>query len=207
MNFGLADDVWAGGTLNRIGDAANVTVNGSTTAGLTYTGPANGSALTNVETIGTLTFSGGRNNVTLVPGTGNEVQITTGTHRPHEQRHRRPPRRESQWHRRGLDAARRHHPDGSPHRRRRRRRRDEQEHRPLPPRRHLGHRRRHGFRDARWGERRRVFSRPREYSATIAGDDSLRNVSTAGGETVTSNMRINSLRVTGGTTTINAGAT
>ena len=75
--FGSPEDVLPGGT-NRIVDNANVTVNGSSIGGLTYVGPAAGSA-SKEEVIGTLTISNGRNNVTLVPGNGNDVQLTAGS--------------------------------------------------------------------------------------------------------------------------------
>lgn len=78
LTVGAVGDVWSGGPLNRLADAANVTVNGSSIGGLNYTGPAAGSS-GNVETIATLTISNGRNNVTLITGTGNDVQLTAGT--------------------------------------------------------------------------------------------------------------------------------
>lgn len=78
MTVGAVGDVWSSGPLNRLADTANVTVNGSSVGGFTYAGPAAGST-GNVETIGTLTISSGRNNITLVPGTGSDVQLSAGT--------------------------------------------------------------------------------------------------------------------------------
>lgn len=75
--FGAVGDV-VSVPLNRIADTANVTVNGTTTGGFTYNGPATGSSGT-VETFATLTASAGRNFVTVNPGTGNEVQLSIGS--------------------------------------------------------------------------------------------------------------------------------
>lgn len=77
LTVGAVGDVVAG-TLNRISDTANITLAGSATGGFTYVGPAAGSG-GNEENIGTLTASNGRNQVTLVAGTDNEVQVTTGS--------------------------------------------------------------------------------------------------------------------------------
>ncbi|MHA3771845.1 beta strand repeat-containing protein [Verrucomicrobiota bacterium sgz303538] len=76
LTIGAIGDV-VSGTLDRLADNANLTLNGTSSGGFTYNGPATGSG-GNVETIGTLTVSAGRNNFTLNPGTGNDVQITTG---------------------------------------------------------------------------------------------------------------------------------
>ncbi|QIF00993.1 autotransporter-associated beta strand repeat-containing protein [Roseimicrobium sp. ORNL1] len=74
MVWGAVGDVVAG-TLNRISDSANVTLNGTTSGGLTMNGPAATSG-GNEEVIGTLTASAGRNTLTLVAGTGNSTQLT-----------------------------------------------------------------------------------------------------------------------------------
>jgi autotransporter-associated beta strand protein len=206
MNFGLAADVWAGGTLNRINDAANVTLNGSSTGGLNYTGPSNGDALTNVETIGTLTFSNGRNNLTLAPGTGNEVQITTGT--LVRANNGTGVVRGANLNGTGAGSTRLvvtttagvltggAGADGATNK--------------SIIRYLLGDTAANGAGsgfvtlDGTNGVRLLAAA---EYDATIAGDASLRNVSTAGGETVSSSVTINSLRLTGGTTTLNSGVT
>ncbi len=78
MTVGAAGDLWITGALNRLTDAATVMLSGSTVGGFTYVGPATGSS-DNVEVIGSISVTNGRNNFTLVPGTGNEVQVTTGT--------------------------------------------------------------------------------------------------------------------------------
>ena len=75
---GAVADVWVTGALSRLADTATVTLNGSSSGGLIYNGPATGSS-GNVETIGSLAVSNGRNIVTLIPGTSNEVQLTAST--------------------------------------------------------------------------------------------------------------------------------
>lgn len=77
LRIGATTDVWTTGALNRISDGATITLNGTaSTNGLAFQGPATGST-GNVETIGTLAINLGRNYVTLVPGTGNELQINS----------------------------------------------------------------------------------------------------------------------------------
>lgn len=72
MSFGQVGDVVAG-ALNRINDASTLTMNGR--VAVTYTGPAAGSGGFN-ETLGAMTSSVGLNSFTLVPGTGADVQVT-----------------------------------------------------------------------------------------------------------------------------------
>lgn len=75
MIVGAVGDVVIG-ALDRLANNANVTLNGSTTGGLTINGPASGSG-GNTEVIDTLTVSAGKNNLNLVAGTGNSLQLTT----------------------------------------------------------------------------------------------------------------------------------
>lgn len=77
LTLGATADIWNSGTLNRFGDTGSIILNSSNANGVIYNGPALGST-GNIETIGTLTFSNGRNFFNLVPAAGNEVQITTG---------------------------------------------------------------------------------------------------------------------------------
>ncbi|MEZ0276328.1 MAG: beta strand repeat-containing protein, partial [Roseimicrobium sp.] len=78
LRIGAVADVWTNSVLNRVSDTATITLSGTaSTNGLAFHGPA-ATSTGNVETIGTLAVNLGRNYVTLVPGTGNELQVNTG---------------------------------------------------------------------------------------------------------------------------------
>lgn len=77
MVLGALTDVVTG-PLNRINDSATVNLNGSTNGGLTVNGPATGSGGF-TETIGSLVTTNGRNIINLAASTGEQVQLTAGT--------------------------------------------------------------------------------------------------------------------------------
>jgi fibronectin-binding autotransporter adhesin len=198
-SFGMPTDLWTSGALNRINDNATVTLNGSSI--FSYTGPASGSS-GKVERIGNLVISNGRNILTLSPGTDSDVQVTAstlsransgvvlirgaslGSTGPGSTRLvlTTPVVAGSG----GADGTTTKNivpfaigdtPTGAGS----------------------------GFltHDATIGLRLLAEA---EYDTAIAGASApLRNVSTGGGETVSADVRINSLRVTGGPTSINAG--
>ncbi|TLD72181.1 PEP-CTERM sorting domain-containing protein [Phragmitibacter flavus] len=200
LTVGAVGDVIAT-PLNRLSDTATVTLNSSTGGGFTYIGPASGSA-SNVETIGTLAISAGRNQITLVPGTGNEVQITASALTRANN---------------GTMLIRGDNLGGA----------GPGSTRLLAPATLSGANGADGTTQKSilaWGvggdsatsagtdfltydntSGYRLLTAA-EYASTISGSNTpLRNVSTAGAESIIENQSINSLRLTGGTTTIDAG--
>jgi fibronectin-binding autotransporter adhesin len=204
LTLGDVNDV-VPGALNRLTDTANLTINGTSTGGFAYNGPAAGSG-GNVETVGTITAAAGRNSFTINAGTNNEVQLTTGTFV--RSNNGTVLFRGANLGGTGVGSARivATNPAGLPLSGAGGA--DGSTNKSIIPF-AIGDNSATGAGsgfvtyDAVTGVRLLTSG---EYDSSIAGNASLRNVSSAGGETVSSDVKINSLRLTGtAATTIGAG--